>query len=428
MNNIVKDISDSRPSSAYSIFCGVIKHRPVKYDELLEANGFVAWYPHYKEDNIENDSGAHNEKTFIASLEKVYYPGFINCLFPHNGVSQAHTSVTKSYSKQINCAVDYDDKKVMVKYIDLFFFPGDFMIYCFKCDLTGFSISEISDLNFRIRRQEPEKNEFLSDLLVSMSSDECLNSGNKLKVYTIIEHSIDFSDSYTSDHLLFDLATCSPVGSSIGEGSVKSLQPSEDYFNLITSNHKISVFNNWSALSLFDSFVVLHKGAIYNYNWESVYFRLLYVHSLYIKSYLSSISKEFYLTKENRNLENEFQEFNRNFNLEQISYNFLPQIIYEKIRSGFNIKNELAEIRNSIERDYKKHQEKMQAEEEASQKRINTALFIVAILAVLSTVKDGAELLQQFFSPSFSGMYKVLTILAVMIIFTIVFRLLIKKK
>jgi len=92
-----------------------------------------------------------------------------------------------------------------------------------------------------------------------------------------------------------------------------------------------------------------------------------------------------------KNLEDSFHEFNRYYNFKQISFNFLPQLIYEKIRAGLNIEHEMNDIRHAIERDHKKRQERREIEESLSENRIKNALFIVAILAVFTAVWDGSE-------------------------------------
>jgi hypothetical protein len=422
----INDVAEIKPEFAYSIFCGVIHCRKDGFEQTLHTEDFKSWRPHVLKDSRE-DSEPDNiidasPITYHKDLEGIYYPAFINCLFPSGSNKDEFSDEIKSYSKKINDVLLVDEYKVPITYLDLYCFPQSLIIYCFKCDMSGFTIDQIIKLNYEIRETKLENLNFLSGTLSKLSCDGKLNRGNKLKLFSITESNIKYPNGYNSDHLLYDIATCSPVGTAIGSGQIPSLQPSAGYFKEILERHKISVFDNWSALGLFDSFALVYNGDIYKYNWESIYFRLLYIHSLFIKNYLVKISSEFQLgLNKVTTLENKFHEFNKHFNLKQISHNFLPQLIYEKIRIGFNIENELTEIKHAIDRDHRLREEKRE-------KKVNVALFIVAMLTVFTAIKDGSEWITQVIHVEHGPVFNIVTILAFLIIYSVVFYLLVRKK
>lgn len=420
----INEVANYKPEFAASIFSGVIHCSNMCLETMLVNEKFKEWEPHNfkiktgrNKDNDIGDSSIEYNK----HLESVYYPGFINCFFPSKIKENEFSKNIRSYSKILNADIVFGDHTVHVEYLDLFCFPKNIIIYCFKCEMAGFTINDIITINYIIREMELGNIDFLSRILSRLSCDSKLNKGNKLKLFSIIEVDIPFRDFYGPEHLLFDIATCSPVGSVVGDGTKSFLKPSESYFKNILDQHMISVFDNWTALSLFDSFAVVFKGESYNNKWEFDYFRLLYIHSLFIKSYLVKISSEFQLGATQKNIENKFHEFNKHFNLKQISHNFLPQLIYDKIRSGLNIEFELIEIRQTIERDHKLRVEK-------SEKKMSRALFILAMLTVFTAISDGSAWLSQIIRGENGPLFNIITILAFLVVYSIVFILLIKRK
>ncbi|MCX6272713.1 MAG: hypothetical protein NTU44_16150 [Bacteroidetes bacterium] len=382
------------PSTAFTIFCGVMRTGRGFRSKLLDITELLPWQSHVFQDNCPNikynDSTAAICLKNIEELNEYYYPGFVKCLFPKLGHEVSSDPVC-SFSYPVNLKYSFDSKPVTIQYIDLFFFPDHHLVYCFKCTYKDLTLDEIVSLNNLIRNKKINELEFIYPVIQPLARDNCLNIGNKLKMFLCLSHELTFSESYSSDHLLFDLATCSPVGTSVGEGKNREMKPSREYFENLMKDHRISVFDNWTAVSLFDTFTLVHRGPVYNFNWEFRYFRILYVHSLFVKTYLAETSKAFYSHEVNKSLEEEFYDFDKHFNFKQISYNFLPQIIYEKIRYGLNVEQEMKDIRSAIEKDHRKRQERREIEEATNEKRINYILFALAFLTVIETVWHGSE-------------------------------------
>lgn len=397
------EIAQTKPTSAYTIFCGV-----KEYDEsildTIENNSydFKKWEIH---DNPFNEPS----EQVIRNFNNFYYESFINSIFPDFKNSDKRyfdsdrASKTKRFTKRIDKNFTIERSKnekysVRIEYLDLFIFPENIAIYSFKCILTDHTFDQITFLNNYIRNQGLTGTlQFLADELRVLDSERPeddlqtlgISFGNKLKTYSIIEHDLELPKE-NEFQLLYDLATCSPIGS--GSGENKFFQPSEDYIASLKENNRISIFDNWTALGLFDTFTALFQsGALNKFVWENAYFNLIFLHSIYVKHYLFRINKKFFLEGSNkRKLEDDFYNFDKYFNIKQISFNFLPQIIYNKVRKGFEIDDELEQLKSSIERANSK-------EKGARDKKINDVLTVIALLTVFSIIWDVSEWINKLF-------------------------------
>jgi hypothetical protein len=116
-------------------------------------------------------------------------------------------------------------------------------------------------------------------------------------------------------------------------------------------------------------------------------------------------------------LEDEFYQFNKYYNPSNISYNFLPPIIYEKIRYALGIPEELSQLKKGIERASRKHKEKQD-------KMINDILTAIALLAVFSAIWDISEWVHKLLTGATTNYIQLsvsvtVIILAVFIVFLI---------
>ncbi len=394
MNHDSNLLSDWKPLGGWAIFCGVMRTRKEAWKTAAASEGILPWQVHVMPDGSRNKK--LSEETFsessaiIRQQEEYYYPGFVRCLFP-DGEPAGKRPHLASYTIPVGGEHAVGGHRVRVEYIDLFFYPDDHLIYCFKCRYSDSTLGGMVALNDRIRNTRPGEIGFLAPILKELCTGDCLNIGNKLKLFFCLSHEFTFPAEYSESHLLYDLATCAPPGTAAGLGERPELKPSDSYYSGLTGRYRISVFDNWSALCLFDTFTLVQRGPVYDFNWEFRYFRFLYIHSLFVKSYLAETSREFYLHTMNRDLEEDFFEFDKHYNFRHVSYNFLPQMICEKIREGLNIERELSDIREAIVRDNHKRLERRETEEAKNEKRINLVLFIIALLTVVEAVYHGTE-------------------------------------
>ncbi|SFS88553.1 hypothetical protein [Sphingobacterium wenxiniae] len=252
---------------------------------------------------------------------------------------------------------------------------------------TSYSLREFIQLNI-LRCEDNVDTAFKMN--IDSNSDVFGYSGSKLKSFIAVEID-EFAPRYTIEEALYELGTFTEYLTS--KQNVGSHSPSSEYFDSILSN-QISVFQNWSALALFDSFILIGKqGYLKKTNTVST------IRGSYFKIFLFNLYSKFYLFKTNSDIEtNKRKEithtlysFLRNYDISYISFNFLPNLLHEKIRTAFQIHSELNSVRSKIEL-----MESQKKEKETN--LINALLFFIAALGIVSVLADLPAVLKNVFN------------------------------
>jgi hypothetical protein len=344
----------------------------------------------------------------ISMLEKFYYPEFVNFCYQSKGSIREES--IKRYLFPINqqltiCLRENHTHTFSVSNIKLFVLPYQLLIYAIEIVQDGADLNDITASLSILRNISNYKDDLIKsgygEILAPIveiyhsisavsnthSSDDCfsysklIENGNKLKLFQIIEAELADLDERKQDELLFELGTLAPIGSC---GSDYGASPSQEYFNKIMKQNKISIFNNWKGLSLFDTSTILSRPTqSYLFDsWKDDYFGMIYIHSLFLKFYLFRMNILF--RKKNTqasSLEKEFLTFERDCCFHKISYNFLPLEIYQSLDTGLEINEERTQLYHLIA------QEKNIQEKEGDRK-MNNLLFILTCLTIFSTVWD----------------------------------------
>jgi hypothetical protein len=214
-------------------------------------------------------------------------------------------------------------------------------------------------------------------------------SGSKFKVYSVIDMPPS-SDSfqYNRDHLLYEMGTCSPLGV-VGTGH--RLSPSDSYYDDLMEN-KVSAFRNYECLALLDSFTVIGHGNYVSFSdesetyvphhqWNRVYFGI-YIYNLFVRYSLFKFNAKFLSNPVK--YRDDFQDFLNHYNLKYISFNFLPNLIFTKVREALSIEEEIDTFEKrlgNLATSIQEQQEKRQA-------------FLLTIISVISA----AEAVEGIFS------------------------------
>jgi hypothetical protein len=348
-----------------------------------------------------------------ALLQKFYYPEFVDfCFKEKNSPKRGITRYVFPKNEKITLALPKNkSQEIIVKNIELYLLPYNLLIYAIQIDLDGADLDDITLTLSVLRNITDYKEELLStwgkivDPIVevykllaqdpktsesdgSVRYSDLMENGNKLKIFQIVEVESEGMSEEQQKKLLFELGTLAPINS---YDANSSSSPSSDYFNKIMKENKISIFNNWKALSLFDTFTFLSQPApaYIRENWVSAYFSMIYIHALFLKFYLFRMNILFRKRKTDAaRLEEEFAEFECNCCFHKISYNFLPLEIYEGLDVGLEINEEKNQLYRLIE------QEKNIQEKKGDQ-RMNSLLFILTCMTVFSTIWDFCCLLDQ---------------------------------
>ena len=430
----------------YIIFTGFFKYNKsiLQTKHLSKMSSFYQpWFTRLNTQNI-NDFFNYQKAIFYNSFNNICFPEheFIGnipeyikknkesnkniCLdLFYSDLNKKHEKLLHLTKVHLNPETKYSIKQKSkdiafnVDYADIYLYPKEEGIFSFKVSVNEpNNLSDISNLLNTLRNLDNSvfidlKNEviikdWINDLFFVETENLDLSilhfdfhDSKKLKTYTVIETDIDMNTKdgiKLENQLLFEMGTVSPIGSSSEQSS--NLCPSSEYFEKTINNNKISIFNNWSGLCLLDTFTVLittpQKERSVFENAEDSYFPM-FIHNFYLKAFLFEINTEIIsdhsLNTKNRLKRDMFIEVRNNYDFSYISYNFLPNLIFNKHRQSLEIDKEIEFMENKIENLNNYIQERQD-------KKTNTFLAYITILTLGSAFWDSSEWFQKLFNIS----------------------------
>jgi hypothetical protein len=338
-------------------------------------------------------------------LKNYWYPEFRNFLFlPNNtnSVSLYRKLIDEKLTVKINkeCNIEFT-----LNHIDIYIFPNEINLFSLDISLDSVNLEDYSNFSNKIRQFSAKilENEIEIDWIdyiekrylcgIEIHSNDINKkikvddySGNKFKVYAVYD--CDSSILTNLSNILYDVGSNARLGSASGDFEYS---PSANYLNEILSN-KISVFKNYQILVLFDSLTVIGSNLFdKNYpkesydTWAKLYYRI-YLHNLFLKYSLFMYNSIF--DHNPVSTRDSFNKFINNFNINYISFNFLPNLLNKKIRKSLEIDEEIKYFESRIN--------KISASIlEEQQNRSNVLLSIVSVLASISSIKPVYEFTEQ---------------------------------
>lgn len=383
----------------------------IRITGIFESDGIVATERKLK------DAGYKDEIIDNQQFHKNYwYPEFRDIFFRKENKETAARILVNDCNEKVTFIRRNKDREVIkntqaiIKSKEVYLFPNGLHFFSISFDTTGMSLLNISDLTFSSRDFTAElegykekewvkwvENEVIAGIKIYSTWDQKTipvdeYSGSKFKLYTVVD--LEPNDSINQqviDELLYDVGCVAKIGSA---GGKEYFSPSESYYNLLLED-KISAFNNYAMLPLFDTFTTVGFGILSNdfshitYNetyitYNETYFRI-YLFNLFIKYNLYRYNSDMRL--DSVKTRNQFEKFLNNYNISTISYNFLPNLIFEKHRKSMLVEEELAKFEERINRI-------SQSIQEDQQNRMNTLLGIVGLVTSIGSVEPAIELLE----------------------------------
>ena len=371
---------------------------PSVNNSVVIFSGLFSYCSQQKED-IQKRCGYYQNKLgkdVRSIIQNQYYQVFRKFI-----LNDCHDDYLEIYSpNSYKVSVDIGREfKVEVENIKLSFFDDDIGL-----GIYSFTVRSVEDLSFKdfiqlvgklriletkisVQKQNLSILDFIELNMLRCESNPLTNnvikigeksevydySGSKLKAFIAVELG-EFKEGYTIDEALFELGTFTEYSTSKKDQGLYS--PSGEYFDSVVSN-KISVFNNWSGLALFDSFIIIgQKDYLENPG------TLETITGSYFKIFLFNLYSKFYLFKANSSLGNsdkrandqKLYNFLRKYDVTHISYNFLPNLMHSKIREALQIDAELKSVKSKI-----KLIESQEKEKETN--LINAILLFIALLS-----------------------------------------------
>lgn len=348
--------------------------------------------------------------TSKAFFKDTFYPEFRDLMFL--GQKPCSASVLqRSDHSEINF-LKSANKQVAgrISKAELFLFASGLHFFCIQLSPAQLELNQLSDLMFCLRNfytpvvaggKEQQwvhwiEENLLDGIRISSTNEERIEvdeySGSKFKLFSVIDiPEKDWqNNALKNEHLLYDLATVSPIGTA---GSSSYLSPSKAYYDVLM-NDKISAFQNYYILPLFDTFTTLGSGIIWSEDpdrqrnqqmtWTQTYFRI-YLFNLFIKYNLFRYNHA--MEKESVKARDEFESFLNTYNLSHISYNFLPNLLFHRHRKSLQIDDELQKFQVRINRI-------SQAIQEEEQKRSNRLLGLVGAMTSIAGLQPVLEYLE----------------------------------
>ncbi|MBM3159725.1 MAG: hypothetical protein FJZ66_00185 [Bacteroidetes bacterium] len=356
------------------------------------------------------DAGYKDEIIDNQQFHKNYwYPEFRDIFFRKENKETAARILVNDCNEIVTFLRRNQEKEIVKKTQatinskEVYLFPNGLHFFSISFDTTELSLVDISDLTFFTRDFNAELEDYKEKEWVKWVENEVINgikiysnwneksipvdeySGSKFKLYTVVDlEPNELISQQVIDELLYDIGSVAQIGSANGN---KYFSPSDSYFNLLLEG-KISAFNNYSMLPLFDTFTTVGQSLLNNefdlLRFNQTYFRI-YLFNLFIKynlyRYNSAMSLDSVKTR------NEFERFLNNYNISTISYNFLPNLIFEKHRKSMLVEEELVKFEERINRI-------SQSIQEDQQNRMNTLLGIVGLFTSIGSVEPAIELLE----------------------------------
>jgi hypothetical protein len=372
-------------------------------------------------ESIHSNNPKERESTEQFYRDK-YYKEFNELM-----LTQSAENAVQSYSKKCNHRIQFlkrgNEIVGNVNEIELHLFDNQIGVFSISVDAQELEFSYVSDLLFflksfgaRIENESIELHEWISKYALDgvslrsnpsnfVDSDEY--SGSKFKIYSAF--SVDETSAgkdYNRDHLLYEIGTGSMLGC-VASGNY--FTPSAEYFKEIMK-HRVSAFNSSTALALLDSYTVIghnlfySSGALNPFNFGSynrIYFSI-YLFNLHLKYNVFRFNAKF--KEDPVQYKSRFEDFINEYNFSHISFDFLPNLIYSKMRAALGVE---LEIKN-FEKRLKSLAANIQEQQEKRQAALLTVISIISSISIIDPVLEAADAAKEYWEID-STLFRVLT-------------------
>ncbi len=388
--------------------------------------------------------------------KRFFYPEFVDFCYSDESVPDYCIRYFKHVDEELKITIRDTEIAFYVKELTLYLMPFNTVLFSIHVEHSAEDLNNCTLLLFQLRAIDyyaEEHMPFIEKAITPImeayktltgetpSGYSCLmEHGNKLRIFQIIntfdEQMAALSDS-RKDKLLYELGTLSKITQ---EEEVSDFSPSDSYLEKILDQSRISVFRNWSGLALMDTFTIHAFNCSKRFvdNWTDSYFQMIYIHSIFQKSYLFALNIRFRKTMAHTNstwkkhlnplekksedisqLLKEFELFEQELSFHKISYNFLPLEIAATIDKGLEIKEEMEQL-------YKIMEKVKTRKDEANDRMVNNLLFSLSLLTLASTIWDIACLIDQMypFAEYMGGQtlgYRTVTLLLLLAVLFLIF-------
>ena len=332
----------------------------------------------------------------------IYYEEFLNFC-----AAQSSKEGCVAWQKELNEEVPCEDfqgeqKGYMIPSLHCYLLPFNIVIFSIEVTMETTVLDDIKLVASNLREflfPQSVKDSLLklNELFTGQRKEkvrEILEFGYRLKYFQVICSDVDM-DSMTALERKRDLYQLSTMERETSEWKTSFCN---GYIESAVKEHALSVFNNWDALSLLDTFTIraFQSVPLQDAFWRIQVYRMIYIQSLFQKYYLQHLNQRFRATiscKKSYNLDallSERQQYERLFQFHKIAYTFLPLLVDEAIDKGLEIKEEEALLSSHIEREHDRHQAQ-------NERVVSRLLMVISGLAAFSAIWDISCLVNEIF-------------------------------
>lgn len=328
-------------------------------------------------------------------LCSMYYRSHVDAMMEAEQQSRpVFLNQVQHYMCEVNKSVEMNLDKIKKYRFDLcnlhlYFFPLDIVLVGIEIDEKGSDLDDLTKAHWWLANWKDCYQDFtteslneavdpLAQLLPGQSIEDLIEEGNNMKVFQVVQT----DDKQPDSALLYEIATFIPIGS-VNGNNVET--PDKNYYEHIMKTNLVSVFQNWKALALVDSFTVLASKSEKDFNdwpYMQCYYPLVFLRCVYEKTYCVSRNIAYRLNQANENLLDEIAEMEKYYSYENLSYNFLPMMLYRKMAQGMDLESDKREVSKQMK---ERIREMRKQKEEKEVRNRSMALAFVSVFAVFST-------------------------------------------
>ncbi len=322
--------------------------------------------------SLNGENKRYKDDNGYGGLCSIYYKGHLDAMIKAFGqetipefvqpvahfvcdrTAERHENIHINYHTSDGTLITLYNYQLEINRLHIYFFPLNIVIYAIELDDSGSDLNDLTMAHSLLATWawEKETNTFsdatkaqlakalqpLKGIAFNSNYSTLNNEGNKLKIFQCIKVEKDMM----TDETLYEIGTSCPIGCVNKDGC---LTPSKQYFQTIMNENSIHAFKNWKGLALMDTFTILGVENSFNEDYANfLYFPLIYLRCIFEKSFCFSRNSAYRRGEKSEDIVKEIADMERYYFYDNISYNFLPNMLYKVMSKGLCIKEERQEL------------------------------------------------------------------------------------
>lgn len=324
-------------------------------------------------------------------MQKFYYPSLLRSMMQIGDekeqlVCRYELIIPETDSEEIMLLKkDGKSKKYpcQISNIRIWIFKYEMVLFSIEIEESPSNFSELTEMHKQWKDwnnnyesfHTPALDKILTPLMKlanNSSPAEITYSGTKMRQFQLVE------TDKIDDELLYEIGSFSNIGVVSETDPTKENKPSDDYYSYIIKENTLSVFSNWKALALNDSFTIMSIDDFFRKNEYDENFELLYVRCLLEEFYCFDRNNLYHENKtfNSDEIEREITYMERHYFYDNMSYSFLPPLMYNLMAKGIGLSGHRRQLVENVKKSL----------QEARHQRENYIVNFAQIFAVITVI------------------------------------------